>query len=923
MLNSRKTTRFLRLAGYIGLLVFLLSLLSSCAFFNQGYTWEKQVEARYETIHHIEDSLDTISQNVWEIEGASVLVATLNKIQGINHISQVGNMGARFQFDDGTWGNVIIDISGSEEKSPSSVNTLPNHQKQIEFVNKYVEKAEAQYACTPWTSGKALVALAPPLLNGSMFPYDDYRAAVHSLRNAGYDVDDVFAEQFTPWKILELAKYGVVILMGHADELTFQTGVPWDPEHLKPYEDLDKNGQIEPCIIVHWKVTRTYIGFNADLIPNGLPNSLVYMDGCRTASPWDHANWVHKLQEKGAAVVLGNSGTLWMEAIGNGARAFCKYFFEDSYQLGEAVEKTRKYGLFKPSCLKFYGDPSIRGGGWPKAKFSATPTTGTAPLKVAFDASGSHDPDADTLTYQWFFGDGAKATGKTTSHTYEQGGDYKVTLFATDPCGHEAKATTTIHVKQNPCETETEPPILTLNCPPTASSGDANFSWSATDNCSNSNEISFSYKLDGASWSNWVHTTSKSYSNLAAGSHSFCVKAKDKLGNESDPKCCQFEVNPCLSDNTPPSVTLDCPQGVSNGNVTLTWHGKDNCTPESEIQYQYCIYELWSQWATETSKTYADLPSGSYNFCVRAKDGSGNISKEVCCTFVVNKCLNDSTPPSLSLNCGNPSGSGDIDFSWSASDNCTPASQLEYRHKLGGYESWSNWGYLKEAHYHGVSPGSYTFCVQAKDSNGNTAQKCCPVIVQECTNSPQIWTDKSTYCIGDPITVYMKFTAPCTASLLDEKQSGYSKYLFQDSDYSAGTYTLNGKVDGPAGSETLTLYSTACGSTESDSVTITVEDCNGNISPGNTSFHGKVLSEPVIYGAKEWVVQIEGVDSGVNILPLGQVSVVMGIYPGCLGRALGDIQPGDTVWVFGYFDGSKLDLCPNEAYYITNYGRPI
>ncbi len=45
----------------------------------------------------------------------------------------------------------------------------------------------------------------------------------------------------------------------------------------------------------------------------------------------------------------------------------------------------------------------------PLAVISAAPTSGTAPLAVTFNGSGSSDPDGDDLSYAWDFGDGAQA----------------------------------------------------------------------------------------------------------------------------------------------------------------------------------------------------------------------------------------------------------------------------------------------------------------------------------------------------------------------------------------------------------------------------------------------------------------------------------------------------------------------------------
>lgn len=80
----------------------------------------------------------------------------------------------------------------------------------------------------------------------------------------------------------------------------------------------------------------------------------------------------------------------------------------------------------------------------PVAAAIGNPTNGPAPLNVAFDATGSSDPDGDALTFSWNFGDGTTGTGATPTHTYAQAGTYNAVVTVSDGRGGSATATVRI-----------------------------------------------------------------------------------------------------------------------------------------------------------------------------------------------------------------------------------------------------------------------------------------------------------------------------------------------------------------------------------------------------------------------------------------------------------------------------------------------
>jgi hypothetical protein len=70
----------------------------------------------------------------------------------------------------------------------------------------------------------------------------------------------------------------------------------------------------------------------------------------------------------------------------------------------------------------------------PNVVASVTPTAGFAPLTVTATASGSNDPDGDTLSFVWTFGDGGTSHQADTTYTYTAQGSYLATVVVND--GH-------------------------------------------------------------------------------------------------------------------------------------------------------------------------------------------------------------------------------------------------------------------------------------------------------------------------------------------------------------------------------------------------------------------------------------------------------------------------------------------------------
>ena len=100
---------------------------------------------------------------------------------------------------------------------------------------------------------------------------------------------------------------------------------------------------------------------------------------------------------------------------------------------------------------------AVHAGILPTVAFSGTPTTGTAPLTVAFTATCS-----ETTSYLWTFGDGSTSTAQNPSHTYATPGTYTVTLTGTNLYG------STVTTRTDYITATHVPPVASFTAAPTS-----------------------------------------------------------------------------------------------------------------------------------------------------------------------------------------------------------------------------------------------------------------------------------------------------------------------------------------------------------------------------------------------------------------------------------------------------------------------
>jgi uncharacterized repeat protein (TIGR02543 family) len=301
--------------------------------------------------------------------------------------------------------------------------------------------------------------------------------------------------------------------------------------------------------------------------------------------------------------------------------------------------------------------------------------------------------------------DATPSSGATDTLTLNGAGRY-IRLYATQPT--DSISLFEFSVKGSiPSET-TPPDVPTISAQPAnpSGSGNASFTFSATDSGANASGINYyECKLDNGAYA--VCASPKAYSGLADDSHSFRVRAVDKAGNIGQPSIAYT----WTIDITAPNGTVS---GQADGtSFTLTFSGSDNLTPTPDLTYQ-CQSDGGGFSTCANPKTYTNLSIGAHVFDMRVYDALGNNR-----TFTFNATIVSN--PDTQAPTGSVSATVNGTFStltFTGSDNITPFGSLTYQCQVdgGGFFACTN-----PKTYAGLSEGPHTVAMQVYDAAGNSA----------------------------------------------------------------------------------------------------------------------------------------------------------------------------------------------------------
>ncbi len=144
-----------------------------------------------------------------------------------------------------------------------------------------------------------------------------------------------------------------------------------------------------------------------------------------------------------------------------------------------------------------------------------------------FDAKGSTDENAPTLTYAWNFGNGSSGAGPNPRRTYTTAGTFTVTLTAKDEWGTLSDPVTTTVTIAEPAGNAAPAPVIQT---PSCSGLTCNFSAVGTTDPDTGDSITYAWEF-GDTATNTASGAASAHAFSSAGTYTVTLTATDGWGN--------------------------------------------------------------------------------------------------------------------------------------------------------------------------------------------------------------------------------------------------------------------------------------------------------------------------------------------------------------------------------------------------------
>ncbi|MEK8016768.1 MAG: PKD domain-containing protein [Candidatus Parabeggiatoa sp.] len=253
----------------------------------------------------------------------------------------------------------------------------------------------------------------------------------------------------------------------------------------------------------------------------------------------------------------------------------------------------------------------------PVAQMFINPISGQAPLQVNANGSNSYDSDGNIVDYKWTVSNGQTVFGSSANFTFNQGGNYNITLTVTDNAGFTNTTQQTVNViaKNQPptakrvvTPTEGNAPLtVTLNgAQSTDPDGSiVNYEWIASDG----------QRAYGA-------TSSMTF--VKAGIYVVSLVVTDDKGEDSP----NVAVQTITVGSKPPVARFRFYPREGKAPLTVTLDGSESFDPDGEIiRYEWRTSDGQQQATGQKTEMTFNEP-GEYKITLIVEDNNGRKNTE-------------------------------------------------------------------------------------------------------------------------------------------------------------------------------------------------------------------------------------------------------------------------------------------------------
>jgi PKD repeat protein len=335
----------------------------------------------------------------------------------------------------------------------------------------------------------------------------------------------------------------------------------------------------------------------------------------------------------------------------------------------------------------------------PTAAFTASATSGTAPLAVSFTDTSTGTP----TSWAWTFGDGGTSSAQNPSHTFTSAGTYPVTLTATNAGGSTSTSTTV---------TVTDPVVQapTASFTPSTSSGTTPLAVSFTDTSTGS-PTSWSWTFgDGGTSS----AQSPSYTFTSAGTYTVTLTASNSAGSTSASTTITV-TDPVVVTPTA-SFTASRTSGTTPVQVSFT-----DTSTGAPTSWSWTFGDGGTSSAQSPSHTFTS--AGTYTVTLTASNSAGSTSASTTITVI------DPVAPTASFTASATSGTAPLAVSFTDTSTGSPTSWF-WSFGDGGTSTAQNPSHTF------TTAGTYTVTLTASTVGGSTSASRTVVVTAPVTGIP-------------------------------------------------------------------------------------------------------------------------------------------------------------------------------------------